>query len=113
MKKNFLKGIVEIPLVSQPRQDSLYDQLLTVRDLANCSGCYDAADFLTTHIDSIEEKEKPRQTIAMCWKCDDKMVQPDMVDDRCTQVVGCKRLTKTQWEDGMKNGNQTNCPILP
>jgi hypothetical protein len=52
----------------------------------------------------------------LCYKCADKIIQPDMLDDRCTHVCGCKELTATQWEKGMKKQNgiiqQTNCPLL-
>lgn len=37
-----------------PSQASLYDQLLQVRALANKSGYYDAADFLTKHIEAMD-----------------------------------------------------------
>lgn len=41
------------------RQDSTYDQLKTVYDLANKAGCYDAADEIKrTLIDPVTEKIK-------------------------------------------------------
>ena len=39
-----------------PRQDSLYDQLKTVYDLANKAQCYDAADFIRRQIEDIERR---------------------------------------------------------
>lgn len=41
------------------RQDSLYDQLVTVRELATKAGCYDVADFLRNHIETIQRPKKP------------------------------------------------------
>jgi hypothetical protein len=37
------------------RQDSLYDQLKTVYDLANKAGCYEAADYIKMEIEKIDE----------------------------------------------------------
>ena len=53
----------------------------------------------------------------MCWKCASKMIQPDLLDDRCVEIVGCKELTKKQWEDGNKPDDsgltyQHNCPLF-
>lgn len=38
------------------RQDSLHDQLKTVHKLAVDAGCYDAADFLRSHIEDTEKR---------------------------------------------------------
>lgn len=35
-----------------PRQDSLTEQLRTVMRMANESGCYDAADWIRTHLET-------------------------------------------------------------
>jgi len=91
------------------RQDSLYDQLKTLIRVANEMGCYDASDFLKETVDKIENKGKVQ--IAFCCKCTNKMTQPNLFDTS-QELVGCSLLTKKQWENGMKNGNQTNCPLL-
>lgn len=43
---------------SLPRQDSLYDQMKTVRELARKAGCYDAEDFIVEFLARVENKDK-------------------------------------------------------
>ena len=49
---------------------------------------------------------------SMCWKCANKIIQPDLFDKKCYEVVGCKELTKKQWKHGLDGMNQKNCPIF-
>lgn len=79
------------------RRDSTLDQLKDLTGVANALGCYDGADFLREHIEKIEKKEEPIN-IALCCKCSDKMVQPDMLDQSCSYIAGCKRMTKQEWD---------------
>jgi hypothetical protein len=44
------------------------------------------------------------------------MVQPDLFDKQAMTLVGCKELTKKQWEDGYYADEggmlyQHNCPL--
>ena len=57
------------------------------------------------------------KSIPLCHKCADKIIQPDMLDSRCSEIVGCHKLTKREWEDGNRKGEegfyyQHNCPIM-
>jgi len=92
------------------RQDSLYDQLKDLIGVANSIGCYDAADFLQTQVQKIENKNKPK--LALCHKCDDKIIQPDLIDPKCTHICGCKNLSKQEWGAGLLNGLQSRCPFI-
>lgn len=99
------------------RQDSLCDQLKSLVGVANNIGCYDAADFLQKHIDKVEiKKTKAPINIPLCYKCSNKMLQPDLLNDSI-ELVGCKELTQTQWEEGNRQGEggvyyQHNCPMI-
>jgi len=55
---------------------------------------------------------KKAKKISMCWKCAYKIIQPDLINEDCSEVVGCKALTKKQWEKGLDGMNQKNCPIF-
>ena len=44
--------------------------------------------------------------IPMCWKCRDKIAQPDPTDERASIIVGCNKLTKQEWEEGNKKGEE-------
>jgi len=57
-------------------------------------------------------QEESQIHLKLCWKCSNKMVQLDMIDKRYSEVVGCKKLTEKQWEQGLKDNKQTNCPII-
>lgn len=56
-------------------------------------------------------QEKSQIRLKPCWECPNKMVQIDM-DEQYSEVIGCKKLTQKQWEQGLKDNKQTNCPIL-
>jgi hypothetical protein len=84
--------------VEGQRQDSLHDQLKDLVRVAENIGCYDAADFLKTHVEKVEEKE-PRR-IDRCHRCDNKIIQQDMLDSNCSYLCGCKLMTKQEWEKG-------------
>lgn len=47
--------LITLPQHGQ-RQDSLHDQLKTLRHLANKAGCYDAADYLRAIIEDTEKR---------------------------------------------------------
>lgn len=49
--------------MTQPRQDSLYDQLLTVQVLANKAGCYDAADYIADRRREIKARLDERKAL--------------------------------------------------
>ncbi len=49
--------------------------------------------------------------------CLDAVIQLDLFNSQFNEVVGCKKLTKTEWNKGLKNfethdKKQTNCPLL-
>jgi hypothetical protein len=46
----------------------------------------------------IEEPKEQIKHVALCHKCSDKMVQPDMLDEKCHIIAGCKQMTKKEWE---------------
>ena len=98
------------------RQDSLHNQLKDLIRVANNIGCYDAADFLQAHLDKGKAKDKtpPTQTpVAPCHECSNKMVQPDLLDPKCDHIAGCKRMSKQEWQKGLVDDLQSNCPIEP
>ena len=106
-----IKDVFAIEVGGQ-RQDSLYDQLKDLRLVADNIGCFDASDYLKGVIEKIEAKAKPEEPeepeepkrFAFCHKCSEKMVQPDMLDNRCHIIAGCKKMTKKEWE------GKTPCP---
>ena len=57
------------------------------------------------------------QTIPLCYKCLNKMVQLDLFDKEAMDIVGCKELSKKAWDEGYvldeKLGIliQRNCPL--
>ena len=60
----------------------------------------------------MQEKNQIRlKSLKSCWECSNKMVQIDM-DEQYSEVIGCKKLTQKQWEQGLKDNKQTNCPII-
>ena len=56
--------------------------------------------------------------IAMCWKCSRRVIAdpgPDSIHHRmgAKELVGCKDLTKEQWEEGRDSLLvQKNCPLF-
>jgi len=53
----------------------------------------------------------------MCWKCRDKIAQPDPDDERASTIVGCKGMTEEEWKLGNRKGDQGfifqhNCPLM-
>jgi len=57
---------------------------------------------------------EPDVKLSICWKCANRVVQTD-IQPEWNEVVGCKLLTRKQWDKGLsKKGlwNQTNCPLL-
>jgi hypothetical protein len=57
--------------------------------------------------------------MAFCAKCSDAKTKAikDAVGVRGFSLVGCKKLSKKQWEEGLSKGmnepwNQKNCPLL-
>jgi hypothetical protein len=47
--------------------------------------------------------------IPLCYKCIDRIVQPDLFDERCKTVVGCKKISAKDWDDG---GADKHCPLM-
>jgi len=102
------QDFVVITGINQQRQDALTDQIKDLIGVANAIGCYDASDFLQSELDrhkpkEPKEPEEPKR-FAFCHKCSEKMVQPDMLDNRCHIIAGCKKMTKKEWE------GKTPCP---
>ena len=63
-----------------------------------------------------KEQEKPIK-VPLCHKCSDKIIQQDLLDPRCSVLVGCKKLTKQEWEKGNIQSPQgfyyqSLCPIM-
>ena len=55
--------------------------------------------------------------IPLCWKCSSKIMRRDSKDNRCAEIIGCKDITKEEWEEGNKKGEQGffyqhNCPLF-
>ena len=54
--------------------------------------------------------------LPLCHKCSNRQVQPDMLDERCTILTGCRRLTRSRWQRGLARHRgilwQKNCPVL-
>ena len=44
-------------------------------------------------------------SIALCHKCSEKKVQPDMLDERCHIIAGCKKMKTKEWE------SSAPCPL--
>ena len=65
-------------------------------------------------------EERPTPLIPLCHKCSEKIIQQDMLDKAYDSIVGCQKLTGTQWEEGQKQDNKEgpyyqhnyNCPYL-
>jgi len=57
-----------------------------------------------------KDKDVEPKKIAFCHKCSNKMIQPNLFDESI-EIVGCSLLTTTKWNEGMNDGNQTNCPV--
>lgn len=92
-------------------QASLYEQLKEVRHISIAIGCYEVSDLLMERIEKIDRSAShgvyTPEICPMCWKCDNKIVQDDMLDADCHEVVGCKLIKKRTWD---KNGNEA-CPL--
>lgn len=93
-------------VVEGVRQDSLNDQLKDVIQIANEIGCYDAADCIA----NLFLNKTTTKTPFDCETCDNKMIQPDMLDPKKSFISGCKLLGKKEWTKNLKNGIQTHCP---
>jgi hypothetical protein len=93
-------------------QASLYEQLKEVRHVAIAIGCYDVSDLLMEKIEKIESSASEGvytpEVHPMCHKCHNKIVQEDMLNSDCNEVVGCTLIKKRTWD---KNGNEA-CPML-
>lgn len=93
-----VKDIFAIEVNGQ-RQDSIYDQFKDLKIIADNIGCFDASDYLQTLIKKIEDKQKQKPIeLASCDKCSEKIIQPDMLDERCSYIAGCKQMSKQEWE---------------
>jgi hypothetical protein len=47
-----------------------------------------------------------------CHNCNNKIIQQDLLDKTYEITVGCSLLTKTQWNEGLVNSQQANCPKI-
>jgi len=47
-----------------------------------------------------------KHVIPLCHKCADKIEQPDLLGKRCFEIVGCEKLTKSEWEEGNRQGEE-------
>ena len=59
--------------------------------------------------------------IPHCDKCANRILQPDILDPTFDSVVGCKKLSKKEWDKGFRRGGtdlkcqlkfQHNCPLI-
>jgi hypothetical protein len=66
--------------------------------------------------DSTYEVKTVKAMIPMCHKCASRLAQLVSRDPDCSEIIGCKELTRKEWDDGNKKGEegfffQHNCPI--
>jgi hypothetical protein len=76
------------------RQDSLHDQLKTVRQLANEAGCYDAADFIRDVIEDTERRLKAAgiADVTLCDSCNSMTKTLDQGTPVCGKCGAWKRF---------------------
>lgn len=84
-----------IKLVKGQSQSSLYEQLKQVRYLANKNGYYDAADFITSHIENIEQNPKIHIEL-FCPNCKFQHIDRGIWATKEHKTHLCLRC-KTEW----------------
>ena len=77
----------------------------------------DAEDFRNGNLrpEEVEEvcESKSVIEIPICSTCPRVIIQPQLNDGwGSEEVVGCQDLTKMEWTDGWKKGQQHNCPLI-
>jgi len=49
-----------------------------------------------------------KMNIPLCYKCSEKIIQPDMFNEKYTSIAGCKLISKQEW----KKNNSKSCPLI-